>query len=753
MSLPNQSRTRSERVAQFDIGPNRFVESMAFLRRGDVLLRVVICCISAVTMWLVTGGWQPPFPYRTYQTPKRNVVAETSFEVEDPVQTANQRERARRSVQCVYDHDVQPLIDLHEALKGRIQVIEADPMESSDQSLWQEFVPASSREAASEYDAQEALAAFREALADDENLEEFQIKLAKAMDEIERYGVLDSVQHALGEGSQTEICVSRLVDGKRLPRVPIEQVRKVEALQRLRVRLNESFGDARVADPLFEWLKKRIPTTLKYNLTATEAARKRAEEEVGTVKVVFQAGEDVLAPGGEPLKNESVELLRREHETEVAAMSFGKRFARTAAALGMYVALYLLCGGYIYFRRQDLINNFRSFITLQAIAIATVALAKASAWDKWQAELIPLMLFAMTVTIAHGQEVALLLSAAICLAVCMALGIGLAGFVIFSATIAATILMLRRIRSRTKLIYIGLWAAGVAFLTSLGVGTVMGLGSATTLLVTSFWYALFAVISTMLMTGLLPFIENMMDVQTEISLLELGDVAHPLLQELVRRAPGTYNHSINVASMAEAAAEAIGANGLLVRVGSYFHDIGKMLKPQYFVENQAKDENVHQTLLPAMSTLIIIAHVKDGADLARQHHLPKSVIDFILQHHGTTLVEYFYDRANKISEEDPHASEVDEVNYRYPGPKPQTREAGVLMLADSVESASRTLQDPTPARIDSLVHEIAMKKLLDGQFDECDLTLQELRTIQDSLVKSLTAMYHGRVKYPDQQSA
>src|SRR5947207_1573449 len=217
------------------------------------------------------------------------------------------------------------------------------------------------------------------------------------------------------------------------------------------------------------------------------------------------------------------------------------------------------------------------------------------------------------------------------------------------------------------------------------------------------------------MTGLLPFVERVFDVQTDISLLELGDVQHPLLQELVRRAPGTYNHSINVASIAEAAAEAIGANGLLVRVGAYFHDIGKMLKPGYFVENQGPDANRHESLLPAMSTLVIIAHVKDGADLARQHGLPQSIIDFIEQHHGTTLVEYFYRQAEEESERDPEGAEVDESSFRYPGPKPQTKEAGVLMLADSVESASRALVDPAPARIESLVHELAMKKLLDGQ--------------------------------------
>ncbi len=273
------------------------------------------------------------------------------------------------------------------------------------------------------------------------------------------------------------------------------------------------------------------------------------------------------------------------------------------------------------------------------------------------------------------------------------------------------------------------------------------------LLVSAAWYGFFAIVAGLLMTGLLPFIEKLFDIQTELSLLELGDVAHPLLQELVRRAPGTYNHSITVASIAEAAADAIGAQGLLVRVGAYFHDIGKILKPRYFIENQGNEDNRHEALLPAMSTLVIIAHVKDGADLARQHNLPNSLIDFVLQHHGTTLVEYFYNRANEQSESNPDEGQVDEHSYRYPGPKPQTKEAAVLMMADTVESAGRALSDPTPSRIENLVHELSMKRLLDGQFDECGLTLQELRRVERSLIKSLSAIYHGRIKYPDQQSA
>ncbi|HTN73914.1 MAG TPA: HDIG domain-containing protein, partial [Pirellulaceae bacterium] len=193
---------------------------------------------------------------------------------------------------------------------------------------------------------------------------------------------------------------------------------------------------------------------------------------------------------------------------------------------------------------------------------------------------------------------------------------------------------------------------------------------------------------------------------------------------------------------------------LLVRVGAYFHDIGKMLKPGYFVENQGQDQNRHDALMPAMSTLVIIAHVKDGADLARQHHLPQSIIDFIEQHHGTTLVEYFYRQAAKQNSANPNGpASIDEASFRYPGPKPQFKETAVLMLADACESASRALVDPTPARLESLVHDIALKRLLDGQFEECGLSLQELHIIEDSLVKSLTAVYHGRVKYPSQATA
>ncbi len=245
--------------------------------------------------------------------------------------------------------------------------------------------------------------------------------------------------------------------------------------------------------------------------------------------------------------------------------------------------------------------------------------------------------------------------------------------------------------------------------------------------------------------GILPFIERAFRVTTSMTLLELGDMNQPLLRKLAQSAPGTFNHSLQVASLAEHAAEAIGASGLLARVGAYYHDIGKMHKPAYFVENQAGGVNPHEKVSPAMSLLIVVGHVKNGVEMAREYNLPSAIIHFIEAHHGTTLAEYFYHAAAKNKTEDEKPAEFE---YRYPGPKPTTREAAIVMICDCIESACRAMGEPTAARIEQLVHTLATKRLLDGQFDHCDLTLGELHLIEQAITKSLCAIYHGRISYP-----
>jgi putative nucleotidyltransferase with HDIG domain len=233
---------------------------------------------------------------------------------------------------------------------------------------------------------------------------------------------------------------------------------------------------------------------------------------------------------------------------------------------------------------------------------------------------------------------------------------------------------------------------------------------------------------------------------TDVRLLELANLNHPLMKEMIVKAPGTYHHSLVVGAMVEAAAEDIGANPLLAKVMSYYHDIGKIEHAGYFIENQKAGQNPHDALSPHMSKTILIAHVKDGVELGMRHKLGKPIIEGIVQHHGTTLIAYFYNRALEAQDED--IDSVHENDFRYPGPKPQFREAALIMLADSIEAASRSLDEPTPVRLRNIVRNIIQRKFMDGQLDECNLTLKDLTFIEESFIRILLGIYHQRIDYP-----
>ncbi|MBU3664336.1 MAG: HDIG domain-containing protein [Chthoniobacterales bacterium] len=270
--------------------------------------------------------------------------------------------------------------------------------------------------------------------------------------------------------------------------------------------------------------------------------------------------------------------------------------------------------------------------------------------------------------------------------------------------------------------------------------------------------------TAVLVSGILPVLEHIFGITTDISWLESADLNHPLLKRMTLEAPGTYHHSLAVANLAEAGAEAIGANPTMCRVCSYFHDIGKLVKPEYFTENMAPGENPHDDLAPSMSSLIIISHVKEGVDLALKHQLNDRVVDVIREHHGNSLVRFFHDRALKQAEdarlggkimnlraEDVPA--VREENFRYPGPNPQTRESGIVCLADAVESASRALKHPTPQRVEDLVDEVIERKMDEGLLDECPLTLDDIRKLGASFRFTLLNMMHSRIAYPQDDEA
>jgi putative nucleotidyltransferase with HDIG domain len=757
MSTIPQRRTRQQRVAAVELPPGFWKKLWYHLQRGGVLLRLGLCAVAAIFLWAFSRGWDPPFSYRVDDVVRRAVVARVNFKQPDLDTTEQNRQRARNETPAEYIQDPEPLVQLRAKLRTEIgNLLAAETFSEVDKELWAKFLaPPAPGTRELEPEAKEAqFQSFRDALTGEGALETLSRQVAEATKPLEEQGLLDVVPPEHNElRANSETIWVRKSDDPASPRLAVsiaDALISDEAATRLQKELAKAIPSPDLAAHVFAWMRPQLPSTLKLDYDTTKAEQDKAVAKVEDAFISREKDVYVILKAGEQITPEKHELLRLEYDAEIAARTLTQRLGRSAAVLGMFVALYTLSGFYLYVRDRRVLDELLRLAALLGLLVLTVTLATIVNWYVVGADVVPLLLFSMIISVAYQQEMALLLSACATLVVVVTLGHGLPQALVLFATVSGAIIVLRQVRTRSKLLLVGFAAAGVAFLTTLGVGTLHG-QPLVALMWNGFLAALWSVIAGSLMTVLLPTVEKVFGVQTDLSLIELGDPAHPLLQELIRRAPGTYNHSITVASLGEAAAEAIGARGLLVRVGAYFHDIGKMLKPQYFVENQSKGDNRHDLLVPAMSTLVIIAHVKDGADLARQNRLPESIVDFIQQHHGTTLVEYFYRQANqKKAQEDPDGGVLDETSFRYPGPKPQTREAGVLMLADAVESASRVLKEPTPSRIENLVEEISMKRLLDGQFDESGLTLEEVRKIGESLIKSLTAVYHGRVKYPDQ---
>lgn len=329
--------------------------------------------------------------------------------------------------------------------------------------------------------------------------------------------------------------------------------------------------------------------------------------------------------------------------------------------------------------------------------------------------------------------------------------------VLFTGLIASTVICYtaHRVRTRSRVIRVAVIAGVIQFLTVLGVTALKGEGACLMpVLYQSIACLAGALLSAIIVLLILPLFEHVFGITTDISLLEFSDLGHPLLQRLALEAPGTYHHSLVVANIAQSAAEAIGANSLEARVSAYFHDIGKLTKPNFFAENIHLQENPHDNLSPSMSTLIITSHVKEGLSLAMLHKMPVPVRRAIREHHGTSMLQFFRHKAmNQLELEmgipgGQTAVRVDDNSFRYPGPRPSTKVSAIICLADAVEAASRSLEKPTPGHVENLVNEIVRKRLDDGQLDECELSLLDLSKIRKAFIFTLTTMMHGRIAYP-----
>lgn len=459
----------------------------------------------------------------------------------------------------------------------------------------------------------------------------------------------------------------------------------------------------------------------------------------------------LLLQAGDKLTPPRLEVLRTEHQAYLEAQARIdplRKWVRMLGRAGVLALVVVLLAAYVARYDLRIVGKPSRALAVAGLALLMLALHKIVAFSVWNERVAVLLIVfaAFVLSISYTQRFAIIVCAILSLLMVFQVRGDLWRLIVLIAAATATALQVREIRSRSRIIHIGAATALVVFIT---VWAVQAAGAMPTsaMLESSLWAAGFALLASFLIQGVLPVIEWAFGVVTSLTLLEWCDASKPLLKRLAMEAPGTFNHSLQLGAICEAAAEAIGARGLLARVGAYYHDIGKINKPDYFIENQFGSPSRHAKLSPAMSLLIVIGHVKDGLELAREYGLPRMLHEFIASHHGTTLVHFFYQAATEQRKAESERA-PDEVEFRYPGPKPRLREVAILMLADAAESSVRSMSDPTPGRIENQVHTMVTRRLMDGQLDECDLTLRQVYQIEASLTKSLIGIYHSRIAYP-----
>ncbi len=506
---------------------------------------------------------------------------------------------------------------------------------------------------------------------------------------------------------------------------------------------------------LFAVIQKLLRPDLTFNKKETEARKVQARDAVKPVLFQVKKGEMIVREGDRVTAEQIKKLMA------LRDLGNDSSIARTAA--GMFLLLLLLLFSTHRFARVN-IRKYRPknrdllfllltflglFILIKVSIFVSTALESAFPYIDSSSYYyaFPFAVGAMLVRIVVNSEVAFLFALVSSLVLGMLFGNSLfiALFALVGSVTGAH--WVRQCKQRTTLYHAGLRLSLINVLLVLAIQFAAGRAPGIQLLYKVAFGVAGGFFCAVIVTGTIPLIEAIFKYTTDIKLLELANMDTSVLRDLMVQAPGTYHHSIIVGNLVEAAAEAINANPLLARVAAYYHDIGKIRKPLYFVENIGALENRHDKLAPSMSALILMSHVKDGVELARESKLGDMLVDIIRQHHGTALIKFFYDKAK--NREDPGVQQVDERDYRYPGPKPQTREAALIMLADAVEAASRTLTEPTPARIKGMVQKIINNIFIDGQLDECELTLKDLHNIAKSFNRILAGIFHHRIDYPE----
>ncbi|MBL8762951.1 MAG: HDIG domain-containing protein [Phycisphaerae bacterium] len=717
------------------------------------LLFVVV--VAAAVIWTRE---QPLLAVGRVLTETRAV--RTPFEVVDEAATRLAKEGARQRTPRVYVANSVVLGELRASLEGLPRALaDAPGLEGVESGIREQFAL-----------TEEGLRAVQEIAANGVADEAWRSRVVRLDEALRKTPVLDAATFQVESQAASERLELRADTGGPGVQVRRGAVVNAEGQQLAEVMrglaLSAGF-DGDLLNVVTARLTLGARPTFLHDPATTQVSQEAAAARESSRTNTYAKGQ-IIGARGDTLSAGQLELIVAEERGHLATATGWERWAPRLGLAGLVAVVTIGLGAYLSsFCPKIARNPWRVWALHGLMAGALLVACWASSIEPWlvhSSAIVPSLFVSVILAVAYERRTALAIGSIHALLACLALEQSAAVYTLSVAGTCLAVWQLKDLRQRDRLIRMGLVTGALLALGTLIAGMLdrpMVASALRPLLWDAGSTGLSALMVGFVTLGVLPTVERTFGITTGMTLIELRDPSHPLLRELQRRAPGTYNHSLNVASLSEAAAESIGANGLLAYVGSLYHDVGKMNKPEYFVENQTHGFNRHDKLTPALSLLVIVGHVKDGVELAREFDLPRPVLHFIEAHHGTTLVEYFFREARRRAEAQkdvplgealPPAAPT-EIEYRYPGPKPRHREVAVVMVCDAAESAARALSDPTPSRLESLVRTIAHKRLMDGQFDECDLTLRDLSRICDAVSRSLAALHHARVAYPESGSA
>jgi len=594
--------------------------------------------------------------------------------------------------------------------------------------------------------------------------EEFRVALRQALSSVWQRGIVSETDRESLFHGVASLGLVAIRDPEGTPGQAVEIASlptRFEAMYAVIRMLRTAMPDAPIPERLLssllaDWLQ----ANLMYDRATTESMRLEAQRTVPLVPKKVRAG-STLMNQGDTIDRQRIEDWRAHDKRMNELRSpHDRRMALAGRAILLLFAL-IICAGLLRTVRPDAVASPRYVLLLMLISLLTIAPSKGLLFyvyenTEWLSAtlmelVLPLALAPLLTTLLLGSGAALVMGVWTSFSVAIMFENSFTVLVMGLLVSVLAAYAARDVRKRSSLIRVGFWIGVAQMLYGISYAILQQypLPLASSQAMAAFFSGIIVALITLMV---LPIFESLFRLTTDITLLELSDMGHPLLQRLAMEAPGTYHHSLMVANLAQSAASEIGANALLLRVCAYYHDIGKLTKPDFFIENTQFRENPHDSLAPSMSTLVIISHVKEGVSMAMRNKLPTPIIEAIQQHHGTSLVSYFYHRAKTIKAEEGDATPLSEGDFRYPGPRPRTREMGILLLADSIEAASRSMDKSSPSRIENLVSEIIDAYLHDGQLDECDLTFAQLHVIRRSFVFTLTNMLHGRVPYPKDET-